>query len=243
MVMDHIDVEDLYALKGTAVHVTGAFDQFRAADIPAGEQKRGVVDGIDPLTFYVGRVVRSFTGRPEDSYQRSVTGLIDRESKTVASTTGELKLDYGDGVVTLAAPKAQGAAGFLGRVGEIRLPDVRIQMRNDYGAVTVVPLDNRPLAESKRILIQALTIEQFHGFDATGKGNLSGRIRSVGSAPIGVEKIDARIRLKLDSAQRVRAVACDEHGYPTKRQVDVSQKEAVVTVTLDPMSPYHVLTR
>jgi hypothetical protein len=243
LVMDHLALEDLYQLKGTAVAVSGAFDQFRAASIPAGEQRRGVVAGIDPLTFYVGRVARSFTGKPDSSYQRSVAAYIDRGAGTVRSATEELTLDYGRGLVTMNTPKAQGAAGFLGRVGKVKLSAVTVDMRNEYGSVTVVALDDEPLADSRNILIQAMTIEQFHGFKASGPGNLSGRIERVGSAPIGVEKYRATVTLNLRGKRPERVVACDEHAYPRDGAVKVSGAAGACTITLDEASPYHVVLR
>lgn len=243
VVMDRLRVEDLYALKGTSVYVTGAFDQLRAASIPPGEEKRGVVAGIDPLTFYVGRVVRSFEGKPEDSYQVGVGEFIDRERKIVRSSTGELTWDYGRGLVTMNAKKAQGAAGFLGKAGSIELDDVTVRMENDYGTVTVVALDDRPVAASKKVLIQTMTIEQFYGFEATGPGNLSGRIESVGTAPCGVETFKASVTLRLEGEPPAKVVACDEHGYPRETAVDTSGGASGFKIELDASSPYHVVLR
>ncbi len=243
VVMDNLRLEDLYTLRGTAVHVAGAFDQFRAADIPAGAKKTGAIEGIDPLTFYAGRVVRDFGGTPEESFQRSMAGCIDREGKIVRSVTGELTWDYGRGLVTMNTPRAQGAAGFLGRCGRIALDAVSIDMQNDYGSVTVVALDGAPLARASRILIQAMTVEQFYGFKATGAGNKSGRIENVGAAPCGVEKFKASVTLKLEGRPPKTVAACDEHGYPTARAVATSGEGGVFTIVLDPESPYHVVQR
>jgi hypothetical protein len=243
IVMERLALEDLYALKGSSVFVAGAFDQFRAADLPSGEEKRGTVEGIDPLTFYVGRVARSFEGEPTDSFQRSVAEWIDRDKEVVRSVTGELELDYGQGVVTLNAPKAQGAAGFLGRVGRVDLDRVSIAMENDYGTVTVVALDDLPLARSRNILIQAMTVEQFYGFRASGAGSLSGRIEAVGSAPCGVERFRVTVTLKLEGRRPADVVACDEHAYPTTQRVRTFGEADAFTVILDPTSPYHVVKR
>jgi hypothetical protein len=138
---------------------------------------------------------------------------------------------------------AQGAAGFLGKVGSLRLKDISLSMENDYGSVTVVSLDGKPISTSSKILIQAMTIEQLHGFQATGPGNLSGRIQKVGSAPWGVEKYRAEVTFRLRGERPPRVVACDEHGYPTEKPVQVSREEEVFKVTLNPTSPYHVVLR
>lgn len=243
VVMDHVDVDELYKLKGSPVHVRGAFDQFRAADIPANGKKSGAIESIDPLSFYVGRVARSFQGSPQNSYQQSLSGFVDRGKKTVNSITGELSWNHGTGVATVNTSSAQGAAGFLGRAGRIDLADVSLDMQNDYGTLTVVALDDKPIAQSGKILIQTMTIEQLYGFKATGKDNLSGRIESVGSAPFGVEKFEASVTLTLTGGKPATVTACDEHGYPRDKRVKTTRRGAALTVTLDEASPYHVLTR
>ena len=243
IVMDHLRLEDLYALKGTPVHAAGAFDQFRAAEIPEGARKTGAIDGIDPLSFYAGRVVRDFGGKPEQSFQLGMARHIDREARVVRSVTGELAWDFGRGLVTMNTPRAQGAAGFLGRCGRIELDGVAIAMQNDYGSVTVVALDDAPLARASRLLIQAMTIEQFHGFRATGAGRMSGRIESVGAAPCTVEKLRASVTLKLEGPPPASVAACDEHGYRRARAVATTGEDGGFTIVLDPESPYHVVER
>jgi hypothetical protein len=188
-------------------------------------------------------VARSFAGRPAESFRLGVGDRIDREKKTVRSVTGELSLDYGRGVVTLDASRAQGAAGFLGRVGPVKLGRATIDMKNDYGTVTVVALDDLELERSRKILIQCMTVEQFHGFRASGPGSLGGRIEDVGSAPIGVERFQVTVTLRLEGAKPTAVVACDEHAYPTDRRVRASGGPEAFAITLDPTSPYHVVTR
>jgi len=243
VVMDHLALEDLYDLKGTSVYVKGAFDQFRAADIPEGEQRGGIVSGIDPLTFYVGRVARSFQGSPADSFQKSVAGLIDREAKTVKSITGELALDFGTGVATMNTGNAQGATGFLGKKGPIRLGNVTLDLQNDYATVTVVSMDEHPIETSKKILVQVMTIEQPYGFDATGQDDMSGRIINTGSAPFGVKKIRGSITLSLKGSRPSRVTACDENGYATGKQVETSGTASAFKVDLREDVVYYVIRR
>ncbi len=116
-------------------------------------------------------------------------------------------------------------------------------MNNDYGTVTVVSLDDAPLAESRKILIQCMTTEQFFGFKATGKASLSGQIEAVGAAPCGVERLDVSVTLSLEGRTPVQVVACDEHGYPRDTEVATSGTNAALRIELDPETVYHVLTR
>lgn len=225
VVLERSPPESLFELRGSRVFVAPALE--------AG--------AIDPLLFYVGRVARSFEGSPADGFERSAGDSIDRERKLVRSATGELELDYGRGVLALRAPKAQGAVGFLGRAGRIDLPDAAIEMENDYGSVTIVSLDDRPIARSGKILIQTMTAERFYGFRATGPGGLSGRIEDVGRAPCGVEEFRVAVTLRLEEGKLATVVACDEHGYPTAGRSEASLGPGGLRVSLDSKSPYHVV--
>jgi hypothetical protein len=243
IVLDHAKPQRLFDLDETPVTASAAFDRLRAPAVPEGETPTEPKADFDPLSFYVGRVARSFAENATERPTVDVRDFIDRERKVVRSVTGELAWDYGRGLVTLATTKAIGAAGFLGRVGQIDLDGASIAMRNDYGAVMLVSLDGRPLADSARILIQCSTKDQFYGFRATGPESLSGRIESVGSAPIGVERFDVEISLELEGEQPIHVIACDEHGYATPKAVTTSREPSAFRIVLDPTSPYHVVER
>lgn len=240
LVLDVLDLEDLYALEGTDVYVNPAYDQLRA---PQRQVKQEADQALDPAAFYVGRIARSFHTRDQKSFAKDFESRVDRQGMKIRSWTDELILDYGKGVCTMNTAKAQGAAGFLGRCKTIALDDVDIALGNDYGTVTVVALDDRPLPESRKILIQCMTLEQFYGFKASGQGNLSGTIESVGSAPCGVQRLDGTITLRLNGYEPVHVIACDEHGYARDTNVAVSGTPAQLKITLDPVSVYHIVTR
>ena len=243
VVRDIMRLSDLYALRGTAVHTQGSLDQLRAKSIPAGQRRQGLVSSIDPLTFYVGRVTRTFSGDPADSFLLSTQGFVDRKQKTIRSVTGQLNWDFEHGVVTLNSPRAQGAVGFLGRVGEVSLPDLSLKMQNDYGSVTVLALDDKPIDTSEKLLIQTMTIEQPYGFHATGEGNRDGRITNLGSAPLGVQQFHATVTLKRSHVSPSRVYACDEHGYAKSTEVLTTDdaRAGTLRIVLDPVSPYHVV--
>src|SRR5262249_31591952 len=108
--------------------------------------------GADPLAFLVGPVEVKFDGDPAKTRVVDLSRYIDNSKKIVRSITGEVILDHGGGLCTVDTPKTQGACGFLERAGVIRLGDVAIRSHNGYAAVTVVSLDEEPLASSRRIL-------------------------------------------------------------------------------------------
>jgi hypothetical protein len=242
VVTENVAVEDLFALKGSNVFVRPALDQLRADQIPSSQTGR-IEEAIDPATFYVGRVIRSFHGRPEDSLIADTTGLIDRENKTIRSVTGELELDYDKEVATMNATKAQGAAGFLSGKGSIHLDNIDIKMMNDYGTVLVAALDDKPLAVSKKILIQCMTVDQLYGWETSEPGGMGGTIRNVGSAPWGMQKIKASVTLRLKGGEPEKVIACDENGYSTSKETAVSGTVSAFTVRINETAPYTVLLR
>ncbi len=232
-----LDLEELFAMKGSGASAT-ALDALRARDVPPTAQPTGRIDGFDPLSFYVGRVARAFGERPDRSRQANLPAFIDRQRRVVRSQTGELAWDYGTGVVRLDTPKSQGAAGFLSRAGRIDLGSLALDCKNDYASLLVVSLDDRPLIESRKLLIQAMTEEQPYGF--TVQGN---RIASLGGAPLGVRRIQATVTLKSTGPSQPRVVALDENGYAARKGLRTHVSGGLLTVELAPDAIYHVVSR
>ena len=235
-----VRLDDLYAMQGSGLTTAQALDELRKADIPPGGQVTGAVDRLDPLTFYVGRVVRSFGDDPEQSRQADLTAHIDREKKTVKSLTGELFWDYGLGLVTVNSPRSQGAVGFLSNAGRLELGDVSIECGNEYGAIMAISLDDQPLRTSKRILIQAMTEERPYGFKTEGN-----RITDLGGPPFGVKRIAAQVSLQLEGPAEARVIALDENGYATDKPIATRGDgiQAPLQITLAEDAIYHLITR
>ncbi|MFC1716536.1 hypothetical protein ACFL6S_22910 [Candidatus Poribacteria bacterium] len=232
-----LNLEDLYAMKGSGASTAEALDELRKKDIPEGGEATGAINQLDPLSFYVGRVVRTFGDNPDDSTQHDLTKYIDRQNKTIKSVTGELSWDYGTGLAIVDTPRSQGAAGFLSKAGRIELTDVIIESNNEFASVMVISLDNQPLKASKKILIQAMTEEQPYGFKVEDD-----KITDLGSAPFGVKNIDARVSLKLEGAGSPKVIALDENGYTTGKAVSVSGDISLV-IQLAGDSIYHMIKR
>jgi hypothetical protein len=232
-----VDLEDLYQMKGSGLWGAAALDELRKQEVPEGGEEVGAGAGLEALAFWVGPVVREFKQRAGRARQLDLAAYINRETRTVDSVTGELHWDYGSGLATVNTPRSQGAAGFLGKAGRIRLRDVTIECDNEFASVMVISLDDRPLATSRRILIQAVTEEQPYGFRTEGN-----RITDMGGAPFGVKRIRARVSLPLKGARAPRVVALDENGYATGRMVATSPRpEGELQVTLAEDAIYHVI--
>ena len=236
-----LKLADLYAMKGSGAFAAEALDAFRRADVPESNKLRGAVKAFDPLSFYVGRIERTFSGDPSTSQQVDLPKYIDRDAGTIRSLTGELVWNYDHGLVTVDSPRCQAAAGFLGAAGTVKLTDSWIKCGNEYGAVWIIALDDRPLAESQRILIQAMTEEKPYGFQAEG-----GRITNMGGPPFNVRRIRAAVGLQFASeAAHVRVTALDENGYATDKPIttrgDGVDKPLMIHLADDAI--YHVVER
>ena len=232
-------LDDLYAMKGSGGSAAMALDELRKQDIPSGEKLTGAVGNIDPLSFYVGRVVRRFGTDPKKSARVDLSRYLDRQAKTIRSMTGELYWDYGNGIATVDTERSQAAAGFLSKAGKVELSVAAIESGNEFGSVMIVSLDGRPLPESRKILIQAMTEELPYGFRVEGN-----RITSLGGWPFGLTKIDATVTLKLTGGGRARAVALDENGYATDKSVTVRGGDTKpLSIRLAEDAIYHVVIR
>ncbi len=200
------DSDDLLALRTLGV-VEGANDDFRLAGRPDAADP----DSFDPLTWFVGRAERVITdidGAPRGARPSAVdlSRHIDRRAKTVTSVDDSLRWDWGRGVVTIDTPRCQAATGFLAKAGTIALGDCTITCENPYASVCVISLDDRPLRESRRILVQAFTAEHLSGF-----AERDGTITDLGGPPYQVPQIAARVVFARGGF--TAATRCDAHGY------------------------------
>ncbi len=172
--------------------------------------------------------------------------LIDKNRQLLTSITGEIRTDYGKGIYTVNAAKCQAAAGFLARQPDITLQDVTIRMRNAYGSVVVVPLDDRPLSESHQVLIQVGTVARPAGWIARGRKVEAGgtsydgfQILRKGDEPVLVENTDAEV--EIHNALLQRAQALDANGVPTDGDVPLSRRDGRVLIRLPKNSLYTVV--
>jgi hypothetical protein len=215
-----LSVNDLLKLQGTPLPQDAAFDELRLKDVPSGTVvKPG--QRIDPLIHYVGQTHVQFL--PSGSKARSSTKLlplssfIDHRTKSVTSSTQELKLDWGRGILRIDAPAVQGASGDLLVAGEIKLSAITLKIPRDVAHVLVVSLDAQPVAKSKRMLLQVMTEEKATGFRTEPAGERRHRITSIGQNPWLVRKLEGTIRFHRPDAATLKVTALDQFGLPTSK--------------------------
>ncbi len=235
MFKESLDPSDLMSLVGSASIEARALDQLRkggekAADEPAP-------DDVDPLTFYVGKVLRRFGG--PDPRPTRPGRFIDREKGIVRSATGEMIWDYKRGLVTIDSPRSQGVCGFVSDAGLTTLSTVSFECDNEYAALWAVSLDGKPLGASKRILLQAMTEERPYGFRQEG-----GKITDLGGGPMNVRRIEATVTLKLAGDGPVEVTPLTPNAYPAKGKIRIAGGDGEpVRIELSPTHAYHLVTR
>lgn len=161
-------------------------------------QESPEVAQASPFSFLVGPVQVAFGDAGADFVHPDLDTLIDTDRQRVQSLTGELTWDWGSEVVTLNAPSAQGVVGATASQSSFILQDVTIESAADYASIIVVPLDDRPIAQSARLLVQMNSIARPTGWRARPVDHESGQALEVtdfGTAPWQIDRIEARLRI------------------------------------------------
>jgi hypothetical protein len=250
---------DLLRLKGTPLPQDAALDELRLKDVPQGtEVKPG--QRIDPLIHYAGRVNVSFatdassapltrpsdTLSPPDGERDGVRGLtritdlspfVNHAKKTVTSSTGELKLDYDKGILTVNAARAQGVSGALKLAGVVDLKDLSVTSDLELGHIIAVALDDQPLAKSSRILLQVMSEEQETNHKTEPVSPTVKRIVSIGTDPWQVLELNGTVRFKRADAGQLKVTALDFNGYP------VCPAGTAQEIKLQPTTIYYFIAR
>ncbi len=201
---------------------------------------------VSPLAFLAGPVEVVFGGDPAKNKVADLSRLIDSKAGTVTSETGQLKLDYKQGVFTMNAPQAQGVSGWISKEKEVKLADVTIAARNEYATIYAVSLDGKPLKTAAKVLVQIGTINHPYGMkeekttiNRKGLPPLQGfKILDLGQAIWNVEKADATLRISNSGLSE--AVVLDVNGMPV-RTIKLEKSGSDRTLTLPADALYVVL--
>lgn len=228
--------DDLLKLKGTPLPQDAAFDELRLADVPTGVSvKPG--QRLDPLLHFTGRSHVRFTNDASGVQGRDLASLIDHKQQTVTSTTKELKLDYGRGILTINAPQAQGVSGNLQAAGPTKLGEIEIASNLDLAHILAVSLDDQPLATSRKILVQAMSEERATGFktEAAGEGTL--KITDIGRDPWQMRRLQGTVSFHRADAGSLRVTALDLNGHPA------GKAGTAKSLKLQPGTVYYLLEK
>ncbi|WP_337177525.1 hypothetical protein [Paludisphaera sp.] len=244
VVVEHRPLTELWERKIPLISEDPAFDPNRdAGDAPLRSDARGAVD---PLAFLAGPVKVAYDSDAPDQVA-DLSRLIDRDTKVVRSVTGELSWDHGRGVCAVDAPSVQGACGFLAAASPIKLKDATIETTNDYAAVTLVAMDDQPLATSRKVLAQVGTVARPAGWaereaefkSRDGKTTYRGKqIVSTGKMPWVI--VPSQVVVTLANPALTSATALDPNGMP-QAELKIERSASSVKVTLPKDALYAVL--
>ncbi|WP_193211392.1 hypothetical protein [Luteolibacter marinus] len=212
-----LNLDDAVALKGSPLVQRANLDELRKADVGGEDRPRSIAGGVDPLVHFAGRSSLTIGESESGGRTGDLAGLIDRKGRQVTSSNGDLKLDYGKGLLQLRAPAAQGALGDLKSGGTIVLPDLEITSPMEIGEVVVVALDGKPIATSRRMLLQVMSEEKASGFETEPAGQGVKRITSIGTDPWLVREFRGEVRLKRADADRLKVTPLDANGMPAEK--------------------------
>lgn len=225
-----LSLEDAFALKGAKLSSKANLDALREADVKENATSTG---GIDPLIHFVGRTNLSINQADAKEGLTDFSKYIDRKNRTVSSNSNELKLDYGNGLLTINAAAAQGASGNLKTAGKIQLADISIASEMELAQIVAVSLDGSPLATAPKILLQVMTEEKPSGFETEDAGKGLKRITNLGTDPWLFKEPYGLVRIK----GKVKVTALDLNGFPV-RELGTSEE-----IRLDPKTVYYLLER
>ena len=211
----HLNVADLFALKGTPLPQEAAFDELRARDLVAGATTASGATLIDPLIHYAGQTRVSFGPEAARTEVEPLGRLVDRNAKTVKASNGEMFLDYGKGVLTINAAAAQGVLGNLRAAGSIDLGDIQVESSLDVGAIMLVSLDGAPVQSSSRLLLQVMSEEQSTGFETEDAADGAKLIKATGRDPWQIKGMTGSVVFKQGAAQ-LKITSLDHAGNPQR---------------------------
>jgi hypothetical protein len=206
---------DIWERKTPIVAEDAGYDPNR--DSANFAKESNVKNGVHPLAFLVGPVLTKYDGDPSKSVVADLKPFIDDAAKTVKSNTGELALDYGTGIATLNAPKAQGVTGFLKQTGPFKLADVDIHSDNAYATILIVSLDGKDLKSSSKVLIQVGTTERPTGWVTrpVKVGKAEGEeIVNFGKRPWQIVNTDATVTIRNPGLKTAHVL--DANGMKVK---------------------------
>jgi hypothetical protein len=141
--------------------------------------------------------------------------LIEPQSTSAGSDTGELRRDWEQGVYSIDTPRTQAAMGWIG-AKQIRLADVEIAAQTRNATVAVQSLDEQPIRSARAVLI------------SLGARSLP---KSGNQVPFHSEPVTGRPSIRAASGLKLYR----QHGLPRDaREIPARYADGRYHITLDP---------
>jgi hypothetical protein len=201
---------------------------YRRGDVRAGEERRwrpaaadifGELGAQVPGEVFLRERVSAVLPPEGDGQALAVPAA---SGDVLRSSTGELSWRR-DGLVTVDTPRTQGLVGFPEQ-RQVDLADVSIALENRFAQVVVTSLSDEPIASAKRLFLAASA-----GAENTGQRYRLGRmsVAELGSTPILIEPVRARVVLRRAGGAAPRVLAVDWYGRRTSVSLPVEKDASV----------------
>jgi len=234
---------DMWELKTPIIAEDGNFDP----NVPGTIRSTVDIAGGAPYgSFLIGPVEIEYDKDPSGTkIDSNGQDPADLARGVIRSNTGEIFMNAPKGMFLLDAPQAQGATGFFKQNGAVATGALEINLDNHYATVMAVSLDDKPLSESGKVLLQVTTVSRPAGWAETPQtydaGNLKVdgfRVDSVGAASWNVQS--ARGTIAIQNAGLSKATKADPNFYAAG-SVPVERRGGSLVVTFPEDALYVLL--
>ena len=182
-----------------------------------------------------GSRITSLDGAPTGAFETDKGGPL-------RSDTGELAWaadGKGDGLITVDTARSQAAIGHVG-VERARLKNMAVTTQTPFCAVTLGALDERPVAESGKLLLTAAARMANTGMEWDAAHTT---LTKWGEAPTRIEPVKATVTLTgLAGARQVTATPLTGAGAATPEKIEAEKSGEAWKLTLDKPALSYLVT-
>lgn len=132
------------------------------------------------------------------------------------SDTGQLHWDMNKGLVTVNAPSAQAAIGFVDSNINLSCLQIDASAPTDFAVISLVPLDDANINSSEKLLLTAVSRVKNTGMSPEPP-QLKQELTLIdwGGSPVLLEAVEAQVTLTIPQASLIRVYRLDETGNKT----------------------------
>ncbi len=230
VIQEYRSPEQLFAREKPVIVERHGFDPNRDADWL--QQK----EGRNGLAFLMGRVEVIFQAG-SNKVDQSQIGQPTKDG-WITSSNRQMRWNLKRGIAIIDAPSVQGACGFFNGA-PVTSANVQLTIANPYACVWVVALDERPIKNSSKLLVQMGTRQFATGWQSKpaswerkGQKYQGREITNIGKAPWQIEQLKAE--LIIDNTVVKTATILDSNGMASsKMNIDVKQNKTFVRLPED----------
>ena len=248
VVDEHRSLNSIYEGKTPIIAESASFDPNRDAGDVAPNS--AVKSGVTPWAFLVGPVTVTYDSDESNSSVVDLDAFISPSGngKRVESITGEIVLDTGKEHFTVNTAQCQAVTGNFSSNTSIALQDVTFTINNKHSSIIVLSMDNKPLAESEKILIQVGNTcrptdwaTEPCQIEIKGKGTVPGkRITNYGKRPW--QMTNNNVSISINNTNIKQAHVLDMNGMPQSTST-LTATNGKTDITLPEQAFYLMLTK